>query len=82
MTTKKLTRCHACWAKFLSEFNFDISYTPGKENQKADLLTRHSNNLSSDDNVNRQQYLLQTILLAKRLEIILIERENNNTIID
>ena len=36
MTTKKLTRRQARWAKFLSAFNFVISYTPGKENQKAD----------------------------------------------
>lgn len=38
MTTKKLTRRQACWAEFLSGFNFVISYTPGKENQKADSL--------------------------------------------
>ena len=82
MTTKKLTRRQARWAEFLSGFNFVISYTPGKENQKADLLTRHPNDLPSDDNDDRQQPLLQTILPAKRLEIILIERENNNTIVD
>ncbi len=53
MTTKKLTKRQACWAEFLSEFNFVISYIPGKENQKADSLTRRPNDLPSDDNNNR-----------------------------
>ena len=50
MTTKKLTRRQVCWAEFLSGFNFVISYIPGKENQKADLLTYCPNDLPSDDN--------------------------------
>ena len=82
MTTKKLTRRQARWAEFLSGFNFVISYTPGKENQKADSLTRRPNDLPSDDNDDRQQYLLQTLLPAKRLEIVLIEGEENITIIE
>ncbi len=81
MTTKQLPRRQARWAEFLSEFNFVISYTPGKENQKADSLTRHINDHPSDDNDDCQQYLLQTIFSAKRLEIISI-KEENNTIID
>ena len=39
MTTKKLSRRQARWAEFLSGFNFVISYTPGRENGKADSLT-------------------------------------------
>ncbi len=38
MTTKNLTRHQARWTEFLSGFNFVISYTSDKENQKADLL--------------------------------------------
>ena len=82
MTTKKLTKYQACQTEFLSEFNFVISYIPGKENQKADLLTQCPNNLSLDINDDCKQYLLQTILPTKRLNIILIETKNNNTIID
>ena len=58
-----------------------IFYTPGKENQKADSLTRHPNDHPSNDNNNRPQHLLQTIFPAKRLEIMSIKGEDN-TIID
>ena len=50
MTIKKITRRQAHWAKFLSGFNFVISYTLGKENQKANLLTCRPNNLLSSKN--------------------------------
>lgn len=58
MTIKKLNRCQTCWAKFLLEFNFIISYIPGKKNQKADFLTYYLNHLSLNDNNTWQQYLL------------------------
>jgi len=40
MSTKTLTRRQARWAEFLLQFNFYINYRPGKENDKADALTR------------------------------------------
>ena len=81
MTTKKLTRRQARWAEFLSGFNFVISYTPGKENQKADSLTRRPNDFPSSENNDRQQHQLQTLLPAKRLEISSITMGENTTII-
>ena len=45
MTIKKLTRHQAHWVEFLSGFNFVISYTSGKKNQKADPLTDYPNDL-------------------------------------
>ena len=54
MITKKLIRHQAYWAEFLSGFNFVISYTSDKENQKADSLTLHPNDLLSDDNYDWQ----------------------------
>ena len=39
MTTKKLTRYQVYWVKFLSKFNFIISYIAGKDNAKAYALT-------------------------------------------
>ena len=40
MTTKKLTRRQARWVEFLVGYNFQVIYRPGKQNDKADALTR------------------------------------------
>ena len=40
MTTKKLTRRQARWAEFLAGYNFQVTYRPRKQNDKADALTR------------------------------------------
>lgn len=53
MTTKKLTRRQAYWAKFLSGFNFINFYIQDKIYQKEDLLTRFLNNLLKDNNNDR-----------------------------
>ena len=39
MTTKKLTRRQARWVEFLAGYNFQVTYRPGKQNDKADALT-------------------------------------------
>ena len=79
MTTKKLSRRQARWAEFLSGFNFVISYTPGRENGKADSLTRRPNDCPADDQDDRQQHLLQTILPPERLEISTIDPDKSKT---
>ena len=79
MTTKKLSRRQAHWAEFLSGFNFVISYTPGRENGKADSLTRRPNDCPADDRDDRQQHLLQTILPPERLEISSIDLDESET---
>ncbi len=43
MTSKELTRRQARWAEKLSEYNFKIIYQLGKQNLKADALTRMPN---------------------------------------
>ncbi|MBW0593833.1 hypothetical protein O181_133548 [Austropuccinia psidii MF-1] len=40
MTSKVLTRCQACWAEFLSEFHFSITYLPGRLATLPDALSR------------------------------------------
>ena len=40
MTKKVLTRRQARWAEILSEYDFVISYRPGKQGQKPDALSR------------------------------------------
>ena len=49
MTTKKLTLRQVRWAKFLSEFNFVISYQSSKKNDKADALIWKPNKKPTED---------------------------------
>ena len=42
MTTKELNRRQARWSEFLSEFQFTITYRPGKQGTKPDALTRRA----------------------------------------
>ena len=41
-TTKELTRRQARWSELLGQYKFEIIYTPGKENGRADALSRRS----------------------------------------
>ncbi|MBW0564325.1 hypothetical protein O181_104040 [Austropuccinia psidii MF-1] len=43
MATKVLTCHQACWAKFLSEFHFTITYRPGRLATLPDALSRQDN---------------------------------------
>jgi hypothetical protein len=40
MTKKLLNRRQARWSEFLTRFEYEIVYRPGKSNGKADALTR------------------------------------------
>ena len=80
MTTKKLTRRQARWAEFLSEFNFVIVYQTGKNNEKADALTRRPNDKPKDEKDERQQHQLQTLLPRNRIELAPIETETEETV--
>ena len=48
MSDKKLNRRQARWSEFLSEFNFKITYRPGKQGTKPDSLTRRPGDLPTD----------------------------------
>ena len=41
-TTKVLTRRQMRWSELLGEYKFEIVYTPGRENGRADALSRRS----------------------------------------
>jgi hypothetical protein len=47
-TTKLLNRRQARWSQFLSQFNFQIVYRPGKSGGKPDALTRRSGDLPKE----------------------------------
>lgn len=68
MSTKQLTRRQARWAEFLSEFNFKITYRPGKQGEKPDILTRRSQDLPLGLSDYRQQHQFQTLLKSDQLD--------------
>ena len=68
MTTKQLNRRQARWAEFLSDFNFKITYRPGKEGEKPDTLTRLSQDRPKGFDDSRQQHQFQTLLKADYLD--------------
>lgn len=67
MSTKELNRRQARWAEFLSQFNFRISYRPGKQSTKPDSLTRRSQDLPEGTDDARLQHQHQVLLKDKNL---------------
>ena len=67
MTTKKLTPRQVKWAKFLSKFNFVISYQSGKKNNKANALTRKPNKRPTEDKDKQWQHYMCVLLLPNRI---------------
>ena len=68
MTSKQLNRRQARWAEFLSEFNFKISYRPGRQGTKPDSLTRRTEDIPANADDDRTQYQRQVLLKEKHLE--------------
>ena len=68
MNTKQLNRRQACWAKFLSKFNFKIHYRSGKQGEKPDVLTRQSQDLPKSIEDWQQQYQFQMLLQNHQLD--------------
>ena len=66
MTTKVLTRRQARWAEFLAEFNFIISFRPGRLSSLPDALTRrddvypHPGEAFADKNPDNVRQLFKT----------------------
>ena len=67
MTTKRLTRRQARWAEFLADYNFQITYRPGKDNQKADALTRRPGDRPEGPEDDRQKQMSRTILTPDKI---------------
>ncbi len=68
MTSKQLNRRQARWAEFLSEFNFKISYRPGRQGTKPDSLTRRNGDLPENDEDDRREYQNQVMLKPRHLD--------------
>ena len=52
-TTKTLNRRQVRWAELLGQYKFKIHYTPGKENGRADALSRRSDYMNTKDSNER-----------------------------
>jgi transposase InsO family protein len=62
MTTKQLNSRQARWAELLAEYSFMIMYRPGKDNAKADILSRRTQDLGPHESLKthlRNRALLQ-----------------------
>jgi hypothetical protein len=67
MSTKRLTRRQARWAEFLADYHFQITYRPGRDNQKADALTRRPGDRPEGDQDDRQKEMVRTILTPDKI---------------
>ncbi len=70
MSTKQLSRRQARWSEFLSRFDYQITYRPGKAGGKPDALTRRSGDLpkEGDKSDPRHQHQHQTVLKTHVLD--------------
>jgi hypothetical protein len=69
MENKELTRRQARYLDLLTEFNFQVIFRSGKNNTKADALTRRSDSRPIDEDDERNQHQFQTILTPDRVEL-------------
>ena len=70
MTTKQLSRRQARWSEYLSRFDFQIVYRPGKSGGKPDALTRRSQDLPEGGDDPRVKIQHQTVLKPRNLELL------------
>jgi hypothetical protein len=56
MSVRKLTERQMRWSLILSRYNFTISYVPGKQNVRADALSRREQDMPRDQEDERLQH--------------------------
>ncbi|MBW0543606.1 hypothetical protein O181_083321 [Austropuccinia psidii MF-1] len=69
MSSKFLTCCQACWAEFISEFHFSITYRPGHLTTLLDPLSRPDNIYpeKGEDFINKNPMNFQQLI--KKVEV-------------
>ena len=67
MTTKQLTGRQARWAEALASYHFIIMYRTGKQNAKADALTRRDNEIEQQDQL-KTEYRTQAFLSQDQVD--------------
>ena len=56
-TKRSLSSRQAAWAEILSQYNFHITYRPGKENAAADALSRKAEDLKTQKDKDAQRHM-------------------------
>jgi hypothetical protein len=77
MTTKQLTSRQARWAEILSQFFFTIMYRPGKQNEKADALSRREQDVTPQNQV-KTEYRTRALLQPDQLDARILEELGKN----
>ena len=72
MTTKQLTSRQARWAEILSQFFFTIVYRSGKKNERADALTRRTQDVDPQNEV-KVAYRTKALLPPENLDPLVRE---------
>ena len=78
MKDKELSRRQMRWVQKLVDFNFKIMYRPGKQNIKADALTRRADSVPRSLEDERCRYQRTTILTPDRMKIADLEEKEND----
>ena len=82
-TVRKLTERQMRWSLILSRYKFQIRHIPGKDNERADALSRRDQDLPRDakDNrlMDRHMQLLRPEVLAAHARVIAMPVETRRT---
>ncbi|MBW0590210.1 hypothetical protein O181_129925 [Austropuccinia psidii MF-1] len=85
MSSKVLTRHQACWAEFLSEFHFSITYRPGRPATLLDALSRRDDvyvergeDFISKNPINFQQLIKKDEVQPSRYFAVKVESFSNS----
>lgn len=67
MSVRKLTERQMRWSLILSRYNFTISYLPGKQNIRADALSRREQDIPNGQEDERLQYRATCLIKPEML---------------
>jgi hypothetical protein len=67
MSVRKLTERQMRWSLILSRYNFTISYVPGKQNVRADALSRREQDIPNTQEDERLQHRMMRLIKPEML---------------
>jgi len=67
MTKRMLNARQARWAEFLADYDFEIAHTPGRNNRKADALTRREADVAQQEEL-KKDWRNRTLLIPEKLD--------------